>query len=494
MANERNITAEISKKETLINTYTRRYKILIGAGVVVAVIAVICFFGHYWWNGEQKEEPIKPLAFEFVNSADTSKLSLDATQLKTLQEVMKDNGDKNAIDYMSAFGDFMAGTALGLWSLGGLLLVYVSFLGQQIGLLQAEQQIKETNKDIQDTKKTVEDQTKALQGMMTALNIQNSKINAQTTVLVNQKIAMEAMAEALKIQNEKTENQTNVLSGQTNVLKTQKEAMDKMATALEMQIEKIQGQTDVLSGQTGVLEAQKEALLASAKELTKHSDELYTQSIEMVEQKDNFVLQMVTNQFNNYVKKLDLFKFTGKKELFNTHEIKSYFSEDVELSSSIPVALAYGEDEELIGLLLEGYWTFLDRNNFIYNILDYFKYLNFILSYIDSAQIDIIPKKHFINDLMSRISTIELILWYFETLKNPELKYYIKKYALFKNIDWRLLFIILNIDVVSNDKKVLQNFEFRFNSPSFSFFKEIIGFEAFGEEAPPETSTTEESV
>lgn len=175
-------TQRINVKEKTSEKVLFFAKALISWGVIVSLVSMISFLFHYGSYAEKAEEPLNPLSLKFNNTIDSLSqsstiLSFDTTQLKTLQEIMKDNSDKNAIDYASSFGDFMAGTALGLWSLGGLLLVYVSFLGQQIGLLHTQKELDATNKSVEDTKKTVIKQTKALQGVMRALKTQNDMTN-----------------------------------------------------------------------------------------------------------------------------------------------------------------------------------------------------------------------------------------------------------------------------------------------------------------------------
>jgi hypothetical protein len=155
--NNNNLTGlqkRINEKEKTSERVLVVAKALISWGVIVSLVLIIIFLCHYGFYAEKTQDQITPLALKFSNNIDSLSqssiiLTLDTTQLKTLQEVIKDNGDKNAIDYASSFGDFMAGTVLGLWSLGGLLFVYVSFLGQQIDSLRTKSNF---NWQVVDTK------------------------------------------------------------------------------------------------------------------------------------------------------------------------------------------------------------------------------------------------------------------------------------------------------------------------------------------------------
>lgn len=64
---------------------------------------------------------------------------------------------------LERLGSFMSGTVGSLWSLAGLLLIYVAFLGQQKQVLQQEEELRLQREDLRDTKREMKQQTAAFE-------------------------------------------------------------------------------------------------------------------------------------------------------------------------------------------------------------------------------------------------------------------------------------------------------------------------------------------
>jgi hypothetical protein len=489
---DNNPKKRIKEKEKISENVLFFAKALISWGVIVSLVSIISFLCHYCSYAEKAEEPINPLALKFSNTVDTlfqtsTILSLDTTQLKTLQEVMKDNGDKNAIDYASSFGDFMAGTALGLWSLGGLLLVYVSFLGQQIGLLYTEKELEATKKGVEDTKKSIEDtketvikQTEALQGMMRTLQQLNMLTAAQTGVLSLQKDEMNKMVTALDIQNTKIENQTGVLqstvrtlqqlnmltTAQTNVLSLQKEAMNEMVTELNTQNEKIENQTGVLQGMMSSLQHQ------------------------IIENKINYYVSMLDNFIFTYEDvNFHRYSFFNKKEHidFAIQKIKINLWED-DFYGEFKKAVITNDSKALEAVLVE----LMENYTSLFSpyVMDYFNLIYGSLVYL----ILLNKPNNYLQTISNLVSRAELSYWFLMGLYNNTTKVGFHFTHSFKFFRWKNLAILFTNTDKGKDLYEFLCKEDKDTNKVTLLFKNLYKPSAFGEEAPPETPTTEKDV
>ncbi|HEU0055193.1 MAG TPA: putative phage abortive infection protein [Longimicrobium sp.] len=76
-------------------------------------------------------------------------------------------------DDLDRLGSFLSGTVVGMWSLAGVLLVYVAFLGQRRQILNQEEEIRLNRLELKATRKE-------LAGQRVQLELQNSIFRAQS--------------------------------------------------------------------------------------------------------------------------------------------------------------------------------------------------------------------------------------------------------------------------------------------------------------------------
>lgn len=63
---------------------------------------------------------------------------------------------------LSALGDFLGGPLVALWSLAGLMLVYIAFLGQRLQILQQERELRQNTAQLAGQREQLENQNVTL--------------------------------------------------------------------------------------------------------------------------------------------------------------------------------------------------------------------------------------------------------------------------------------------------------------------------------------------
>jgi hypothetical protein len=145
---ENNISQQIADKKHRIADLSTYAKGLMAWGILAIAVAVVFFAWHYYFYSDSPKESISALTFELVNTVDDdaqsrTKIKFDANQIKTLQQFIKTNPNS------STTAKVVASAAFILWSLAGLLLLYIYALSQQIAALQTKKQF---TSQILDTK------------------------------------------------------------------------------------------------------------------------------------------------------------------------------------------------------------------------------------------------------------------------------------------------------------------------------------------------------
>lgn len=63
-------------------------------------------------------------------------------------------------DEFEKFGNFSAGTVASIWSLAGIILIYIAFLGQKLELLYQKEELQQNRKKLEETRKVMSEQKK----------------------------------------------------------------------------------------------------------------------------------------------------------------------------------------------------------------------------------------------------------------------------------------------------------------------------------------------
>lgn len=74
---------------------------------------------------------------------------------------------------IEAFGNFASGTVVALWSLSGVVLIFIAFLGQRLELLYQKEDLKLNRRELEETRRVLNDQKAEFQQQNKMLSKQN---------------------------------------------------------------------------------------------------------------------------------------------------------------------------------------------------------------------------------------------------------------------------------------------------------------------------------
>lgn len=74
---------------------------------------------------------------------------------------------------IESFGNFASGTVVALWSLAGVVLIFIAFLGQRLELMYQKEDLKLNRKELEETRRVLNDQKSEFQQQNKTLAKQN---------------------------------------------------------------------------------------------------------------------------------------------------------------------------------------------------------------------------------------------------------------------------------------------------------------------------------
>jgi cell shape-determining protein MreC len=75
-------------------------------------------------------------------------------------------------DQLSQLGDYLSGAVAPIWSLAGLIIVYIAFLGQRIQILQQEREIRQNRSELQLNRQELAFQREEMEEQNATLRLQ----------------------------------------------------------------------------------------------------------------------------------------------------------------------------------------------------------------------------------------------------------------------------------------------------------------------------------
>ncbi len=403
--------AEIRKKieanQKAADRSTTLAKCIFGVSLLLLIASIYVFIREYYC---QPETPTPTTS----NVFDNLKIIADGAT------------SKNLIDYLSAFGDYSAGSVLGLWSLAGLAFVYATFLEQRNAIHYTEINLKEAEKNSQEQSKTIVQQTEALKNISEVIIKQNSVLNEQKDELSKQVNALHSVAQVLTQQNDVLAEHKKELAGQNIHLFQQTQTMVDIAKVLQELVKNAE-----------------ETNLRRREEEAKKRKEQFEEQLEKLMR--GYLVSERFSSKEQYIRMLKNDIWAKVEEGFKRKEFKEdIFWNDIE--------------DILKKMKIEQISTYFTSN------------LNQILELIDNHLKNVpIEEKLFYQNLIDKhlCNREELVLIYFFGLFDETSKQIIERWKLLKNIHWDSF----NFSSPLNAK--LQNKE--------SFFKKRYAPSAFGE-------------
>jgi uncharacterized protein YozE (UPF0346 family) len=390
--------------------------------------------------------------------------------------IFKADDSKDIIDYASAFGDFMAGSIVALWSLAGLSFVYASFMGQREELLYAEKAVEETAQKVTEQGETIKAQTLALQAMAGHLlaqteefkkhsgqfELQNTHLSTQADYLKTMGEHLDAQVKELKEHSGQFKLQNTHLNTQADYLKTMGEHLDAQVKELKEHSGQFKLQNTHLSTQADYLKTMGEHLDAQVKELKEHRIQLIAQNSHLGEHTE--LLSAQDKTMSNIVAALN----TQNKTNFNKLEQKSILDFETELEKQYQnIFSVYGENFSTISKKNDYFQNLIDSltqhkkhqfkrqieykeisklvwvdggvNSFLSTYLsDFLNLLKFIETKEGSNLSEC--KTKFINKIRKNILIKEQVFFFYlftlsEKYKEHEFKHYIEKYSFLDKIE-----------------------------------------------------------
>jgi hypothetical protein len=261
--------------------------------------------------------------------------------------------------------------------------------------------------------------------------------------------------------------QLNMLTtAQTNVLSLQKEAMNEMVTELNTQNEKIENQTGVLQGMMSSLQHQ------------------------IIENKINYYVSMLDNFIFTYEDvNFHRYSFFNKKEHidFAIQKIKINLWED-DFYGEFKKAVITNDSKALEAVLVE----LMENYTSLFSpyVMDYFNLIYGSLVYL----ILLNKPNNYLQTISNLVSRAELSYWFLMGLYNNTTKVGFHFTHSFKFFRWKNLAILFTNTDKGKDLYEFLCKEDKDTNKVTLLFKNLYKPSAFGEEAPPETPTTEKDV